>query len=232
MIGILYGIGIGPGDPELMTIKAVRLIKSCSVIAIPRSGDGERVALSIAAQAVPELSEKHIIELEMPMTRDKEMLRRSHEAAASTIISYLSNGLDVAFLTLGDPTVYATYIYVHRIVKDRGYQTKIVPGVPSFCAVAAKLGDCLVETSQSLHIIPGSYGTLEDALILNGTKVLMKCGKSFPQIRERLRVLGLSGQTKMIENCGLANERVHDTLDTADDNAGYFSVIVIKDTKQ
>jgi precorrin-2/cobalt-factor-2 C20-methyltransferase len=231
MTGTLYGIGIGPGDPELMTLKAVRLINNCPVIAIPKSGDGERVALSIAAQAIPELWEKQLVELDMPMTKDKEVLRKSHTSAAATVIGYLCEGKDVAFLTLGDPTVYATYIYVHRIVKDKGYQTEIVPGVPSFCAVAAKLGDCLVETSQFLHVIPGSYGNLEEALSLKGTKVLMKCGKSFPQVRERLRVLGLSGQAKMIENCGFANERVHDTLDSADDNAGYFSVIVIKDTK-
>jgi precorrin-2/cobalt-factor-2 C20-methyltransferase len=231
MTGTLYGIGIGPGDPELMTLKAVRLIKTCSVIAIPKSGDGERVALSIAAQAIPELLEKQIVELDMPMTKDMEVLRKSHTAAADTVIGYLVDGKDVAFLTLGDPTVYATYIYVHRIVRDSGCRTEIIPGVPSFCAVAAKLGDCLVETSQSLHIIPGSYGTLEEALSLKGTKVLMKCGKSFPQVRERLLALGLSGEAKMIENCGFSNERVHVTLDNADDNAGYFSVIVIKDAE-
>jgi len=229
MTGTLYGVGIGPGDPELMTLKAVRIIRDCSVIVVPKSGDGERVALNIAAQAVPELGDKQLVELDMPMTRDPERLRTSHKAAADTIAGFLADGLDVAFITLGDPTIYSTYIYVHRLVGDRGYTAEIIPGVPSFCAVSAKLDDCLVETSQSLHIIPGSYGTLDESLALKGTKVLMKCGKSFPRVRQKLRDLGLADNARMIENCGLESQRIYTNLEEADESAGYFSVIVIKD---
>jgi precorrin-2/cobalt-factor-2 C20-methyltransferase len=229
MTGTLYGVGIGPGDAELMTLKAVRIIKACPIIVVPKSGDGERVALSIAAQAVPELNEKQVVELDMPMTRDTVRLRASHETAADTVAGFLCSGIDVAFLTLGDPTVYSTYIYVHRIVRSRGYPAEIIPGVPSFCAVSAKLDDCLVETSQPLHIIPGSYGTLDESLTLKGTKVLMKCGKSFPAVRQKLRTLGLADNARMIENCGFETQRIYHNLDDADDNAGYFSVIVVKD---
>ena len=229
MTGTLYGVGIGPGDPELMTVKAVRVIGECAVIAVPKSGDGERVALSIARQTVPDLMDKRIVELDMPMTRDDKTLRRLHARAADTLAGILEVGESVAFLTLGDPTVYSTYIYIHRLIKERGYGAVIIPGVPSFCAVSARLGDCLVETSQALHVIPGSYGGLDGQLALPGTKVLMKCGRSFPSVRQRLGELGLTGSAKMIENCGFESERVFKSIDEADESAGYFSVIVVKD---
>ncbi len=228
MDGTLFGVGIGPGDPELITVKAVRIIERCSVIAVPRSGDGERMALNIARRAVPSLMDKQIVELDMPMTRDTALLRLSHIRAADKIIESLKNGDDVAFLTLGDPSVYSTYIYVHRIVKENGCQAEIIPGVPSFCAVSARLGDGLVETSEALHIIPGSYEDLKAHLKLKGTKVLMKCGKAFPDVRAELIGAGLSQNAKMIENCGLESERVYNSLGDADASAGYFSVIVIK----
>lgn len=231
MTGILYGVGIGPGDAELLTLKAVRVIRECDVIAIPKSGDGERVAFNIARQAVLHIDDKSIIEIDMPMTRDQEVLRASHLKAAETIIDFLGTGRSVAFLTLGDPTIYSTYIYVHRIIKERGYPTEIIPGVPSFCAVSAKLGDCLVETSQALHIIPGSYGSLEEQLVLPGTKVLMKSGKTFTEVKETILKAGLGHSAAMIENCGFENERIYKSLDDADTSAGYFSVIVVKEIK-
>lgn len=228
MSGTLYGVGIGPGDPELITLKAVRVMKESGVIAVPKSGDGERVALNIARQAVP-LNEKELIELDMPMTKDREILRFSHIQAADTIIEYLDRGIDVAFLTLGDPSIYSTYIYVHRLVREKGFKTEIIPGVPSFCAVSAKLGDALVETSQPLHILPGSYGDLRESLQLSGTKVLMKSGKAFGEVKTALTELGLLESAKMVENCGLENERIYDSLSDAESKAGYFTIIVVKD---
>ena len=149
--------------------------------------------------------------------------------AADTIIGYLERGIDVAFLTLGDPSIYSTYIYVHRIVREKGYKAEIIPGVPSFCAVSAKLGDALVETSQPLHIIPGSYGNLREGLELSGTKVLMKSGKAFGEVKAALRELGLLENAKMVENCGLESERVYSSLTEAEAKAGYFTIVVVKD---
>ncbi len=229
MKGILYGVGMGPGDPGLVTLKAVRVIRDCGAIAVPKSGDGERVALNIARQAVGGMEGKRIIELDMPMTRDSDLLRRSHEKAAGTLIGFLDEGISAAFLTLGDPTIYSTYIYIHRIIRGKGYEARIIPGVPSFCAVAARLGDCLVEASQALHVIPGSYEGLEEGLQLPGAKVLMKCGKSFGRVKRRLRECGLIESASMVENCGFDNERIYESLDEADEEAGYFSVIVVKD---
>lgn len=227
MIGKLYGVGIGPGDAELITIKAVRTIQKCSIIAIPKSGNGNCTALNIAEQAVPEIVNKILIELNMPMTRDKRYLNECREKAADEIIEYLNEGIDVAFLTLGDPTIYSTYIYIHKIVKKRGFEPLIISGVTSFCAVAAKLGESLTQASQPLHIIPGSYACMEDNINLEGTKVLMKTGKSFAEVKAILQKKNLLQKTKMIQNCGMPNEKIFLSLENTDNSPGYFSIIII-----
>ena len=145
MAGKLYGIGVGPGDPELMTLKAVRLIEECDIVAVPKSGEGEGVARQIAKGAVKDFEQKNVIEVSMPMTRDPQVLEQSHQAAAQLIEGYLKEGKSVAFLTLGDPAIYSTYIYVHKRVQQHGYPVEMVSGVPSFCAVAAKLNTGLAE---------------------------------------------------------------------------------------
>ena len=137
--GTLYGVGIGPGDPELLTLKAVRLIREAQVIALPGKEAKETVAYRIAVQAVPELEEKHLLPVAMPMTKDKKELEENHRLAAEAVERKLDAGKDVAFLTLGDPTVYSTYLYVHKRVQADGYPTKIVSGVTSFCAASAEL---------------------------------------------------------------------------------------------
>jgi precorrin-2/cobalt-factor-2 C20-methyltransferase len=229
MTGTLYGVGVGPGDPELMTLKAVKIIRNCEVIAVPLAGGGDRIALSIAARAVPEVLDKKLLDVDMPMTRDARILQDSHEKAAAQIVERLESGVSVSFLTLGDPTIYSTYIYVHRIVKEKGYHVEIIPGVPSFCAVSAKLGDSLVDASQPLHVIPGSYGNVGENLAMRGTKVLMKSGKSFEEVKASLSTAKLLGNAKMVVNCGMENERVFDSVDEATESSGYFTIIVVKD---
>mgnify|MGYP000211769030 CR=1 FL=1 len=135
--GILYGVGVGPGDPELITRKAQRIIAQAAVLAVPDKGSGEKTALTIAG----ELAEgKEILLCDAPMVRDEAALDAAYEANADRVCALLDGGKDVAFLTLGDPTVYSTYLYLHRKVTARGYEAEIIPGVPSFCAVAAAKG--------------------------------------------------------------------------------------------
>lgn len=229
MSGILFGVGVGPGDPELMTLKAVRTIRESGVIAVPRTCSSDKVALGIARRTVPELVAKQLLEVDMPMTRDPEALRAAHEKAAGQVIAALDTGVNVAFLTLGDPSIYSTYIYVHRIVRSRGYGAEIIPGVPSFCAVSAKLGDSLVDAAQPLHILPGSYGNLREGLALRGTKVLMKSGKAFGEVKEALAEAGLLDSAGMVVNCGMENEAVVPAMDEATETSGYFTIIVAKD---
>ncbi len=227
--GKLYGLGVGPGDPELMTLKAVRLIRECDVVVIPASGKTVNVAYEIAKGAVPEIEEKELLEISMPMIREEDKLAESHDKAADAVITVLEAGKDAAFLTLGDPSIYSTYIYVHDRVGARGYDTEIVPGIPSFCAVAARLNEGLTEASEALHVIPASYEGMEEAMQLSGTRVLMKSGKAIGKVKEFLSQMERQPSVKMVERCGMQGERVFNRLEDIDEDAGYFSILVVKD---
>jgi precorrin-2/cobalt-factor-2 C20-methyltransferase len=224
MKGILYGVGVGPGDEKMLTLRAVETLECADVIVVPDSG-GEKTALRIAQRYI---GGKEIIYCPMPMTRDESVLEENHRRAADVICAQLDKGLNLAFITLGDPTVYSTYMYVHRLVRERGYTARIVSGVPSFCAAAARLELSLCDRGQALHIVPSSYDHLEELLSLEGTKVLMKSGKNFPAVRESLRKHGLIGQSKMAERCSMEDEQLYENLDDVKDSNSYFSIIIVK----
>ena len=226
MKGTLYGVGVGPGDPRLMTYLAVDTIKRCPVIAVPADGKEKAVAYKIASGIVEDIDSKECLNLSTPMTKDKAVLDAAYQTAADTIIEQLDQGKDVACLTLGDPTIYSTYIYIHRLVKAKGYATEIVNGIPSFCAVSAKLGDSLVDRSEQLHVIPSTYD-IEDGLKLPGTKVLMKAASKMPIVKETLKRNDLKGA--MIENCGMPEEHIYHGVDEIPDQASYYSIIVVKE---
>lgn len=226
MSGKLYGIGVGPGDPELITLKALRLTKEADVLALPGKIPQETVAYKIMKGAYPEIDEKRMIPVYFPMTKDKEELERCHTDGTNTIKKELDEGHNVVFLTLGDPTVYSTYIYVHKKIQELGYETEIISGIPSFCAVSARLNTGLVEKAEPLHVIPASY-QIEEALKLPGTKVLMKAGKKMKAVKEQMKALGEEGM--MIENCGMQDEKIYRNVDEIPDDAGYYSLIIVKD---
>ena len=173
MTGKLYGVGVGPGDPELITLKALRLTKEADILAFP----GEKPIES------------------------------------------------VAYRIMGDPTVYSTYIYVHKRVEQLGYATEIVSGITSFCAVSARFNEGLVEKSQQLHVIPASY-QIEEALKLPGTKVLMKTGKKMQEVKAQIKASG--NKAEMIENCGMPDEKIYRSVEEIPDDAGY-SLIIVKE---
>lgn len=224
----LYGLGIGPGDPELITIKALRIMKESDIIAVPGEQVEKSVAYQIAKQAYPELENKKLIAIKMPMTKDIKQLKESHELGAKTLESYLKDGKQVAFLTLGDPTIYSTYLYLHKLVLNHGYIAEIVSGIPSFCAVASRFHMGLVEKSEALHIIPASYPT-QKALELSGTKVLMKAGKKIKEVKKQLLEKNLDAV--MIENCGMIDEKVYHHTSEIPEDAGYYSLLIVKEEK-
>lgn len=228
-VGKLYGVGVGPGDPELMTLKAARLIRECAIIAVPTTGKDRNVAYEIAKGAVPEIAEKELLEVHMPMVRDPERLEASHEEVTIKLITELEKSRDVAFLTLGDPSIYSTYIYIHDRVVAKGYEAQIIPGIPSFCAVAARLNQGLTEAAEALHIIPASYEGIEEALALKGTRVLMKTGKSIGKIKALIGEMDHRPSVNMVECCGMEGERVFNNLEDIDEKASYFSTLVVKD---
>lgn len=203
--------GVGPGDPELMTIKTIRAIKACQVLVLPigspelkkpelEEGEEETfakecLAYRIACEAEPETKKKLRLYLSMPMIKEKKLLKEIHDAGARKASELLEKGKNLVFLTIGDPTVYSTGIYIYKRLKKMGYQGEIFSGIPSFCAAAARLEISLVENRQELHVLPVSYG-IEEKLKLPGTKVLMKTGKkdgAGQSCSERGRTAGENG---------------------------------------
>lgn len=229
MSGILYGVGVGPGDPELLTLKALRILRESDVIAIPAETKEACTAYRIAQGACPELERKELLPVPMPMTKDPSALERSHEAAANAIAGQLEQGRQVAFVTLGDPTVYSTYLYIHRKIAGRGYETAIVSGIPSFCAAAARLNQGLAEQAQPLHILPGTYHSAsgDGITALRGTKVLMKTGKNMASVRGS--ILESGQEAVLVENCGMPGEAVYHGAASFPDNPSYYSLIIVKE---
>lgn len=229
MKGKLYGLGVGPGDPELLTLKALRLIKENEVIAVPGSDVKNCVAYQIVKGVYGELDTKELVPVVMPMTKDKAVLETNHQKAADDVEAYLKQGKNVVFLTLGDPTVYSTYLYVHKRILDRGYEAEIVSGITSFCAVAARLNMGLVEMAQPLHVIPATYKAqeMDEILKLPGTKVLMKTGKKMKAVRESIVRSGQ--EAVMIENCGMPDEKIYGSAEEIPEDAGYYSLIIVKE---
>ena len=137
-IGVLYGVSVGPGDPELMTLKAVRCLEKCPVIAAPQTAGGRMLALDIARGAGG-LDGKTILPLRFAMSRDPAVLAASHKEAVQAVRPYLDAGQDTAMLNLGDVSIYATFGYLQCLLEAEGYPTAMAAGVPSFCAAAARL---------------------------------------------------------------------------------------------
>ena len=138
--GVFYGVSVGPGDPELLTIQAVRLIRACPVLTAPQTASGQMLALDIVRRGLGDvLEQKVIVPLHFSMSRDAEVLHASHVRAVQALRPYLDAGQDVAMLNLGDVSIYATFGYLKPILEAEGYSTAMAAGVPSFCAAAARL---------------------------------------------------------------------------------------------
>ena len=222
--GKLWGVGVGPGDPELLTVKAVRVLREADVVIVPDASSGDKVALNIAKDY---LKDKQIQFVKTPMVRDKAVMDAAHEAAADTICALLDDGKQVAFLTLGDPAIYSTYMYIHQKVLRRGYAVEVVPGIPSFCAAAARLNQSLCLGREPLIIIPASHDQ-NDLMDLPGNKVFMKAGRSILELQQALGEKGLLEGASMVENCSMENERVYPHFADLKEPSGYFSLVIVK----
>ena len=223
--GKLYGVGVGPGDPELLTLKAVRVLREADVVLVPDSVKADKTALHIASAY---LQNKTVETVTTPMVRDKAVVDAAYTAAADRICALLDQGKQVAFLTLGDPTVYSTYMYIHEKVLARGCDVEVVPGVPSFCAAAARLNLSLCQGSEPLLIVPASHGA-EGLLDVKANKVFMKAGKSILELQSQLRDRGLLDHAAMVENCSMENERVYPRFADLQEASGYFSLVIAKE---
>ena len=224
----LFSVGIGPGDPEYMTLKAVRLLKECDVVAIPEGDNGVLTAKAIVNNVI-NLDEKEQVMIYMPMTKDMDKMNKAHREGADAIEKLLDEGKNVVFITLGCPTVYATCIYVHKLVLKDGYEAELVAGVSSICAVAARLNVSLCERAEPLIVLPGSYKESTKFLDGPGNKVLMKSASEIGRVKEELRARNLFKNAGMVERCGLPGEKVYYDLEEVDPASSYFSVIIVKE---
>jgi len=175
---------------------------------------------------------KPLLECQFSMEKNVEKRKALRKKSADDICELLDQGKDVGFITLGDPTIYSTYMYIHKIVEEKGYSTQIIPGVPSFIAVAAALSISLCEGNESLHIIPASGNeNIDELLALPGNKIIMKSGRSLNNILDILSEKGLSQKIKIVERCTMDGERIFNNIDEFKNaaDAGYFTVAVIKE---
>lgn len=225
MSGILYGVGVGPGDPELMTIKAVNTIRKCEAIAFPGTATKDSVAFNIAIKAVPEMEDKVLIPLEMPMSSDKAVMNRAHNKAIEQLEELLRAEKDVAFLVLGDVTIYSTFMYLKQEIAEHGFQTELVSGITSFCASAAGAGISLCQWDEKLVIVPSKH-QIPDRFVDGENYVLMKAGKRLAEIRDKAREA--NREVIFVQNCGMDNEKIVVGLENMPDEAGYYSIVIVR----
>ena len=222
--GVFYAVSVGPGDPELLTRQACRVLEVCDVIAAPRTKAGRMLALDIAAGAV-DIKNKTVLPLDFTMAHDAAVREDSYRTAAGAIEAELTAGRDVAMVNLGDVSVYATAYYILERIRSDGFETVMCPGVTSFCAVAARLGRSLTRMDEPLHILPGSTD-LNNALALPGTKVVMKSGKAIHETVDALERYGLAARAGMVADCGLETEQIYTDLQQLPEEISYFATIV------
>lgn len=215
-MGIFYGVSVGPGDPELMTLKSVKILNKCRVIAAPKTKGKNTLALDIASQSV-DMSGKIILTPSFAMSTDPEILKSSRQKTAYEIEDFLKQGLDVAMVNLGDVSIYSTFSYIADIIERDGFKTEYIAGVPSFCAAAAAIGKSLTTNGKPLYILP--WASAEKFSAYDGTKVIMKPGDL-----NKVKELFSGRNAYVIENCGLENEKFT-PLDEADE-IGYFSLVI------
>lgn len=228
--GTLFAVGVGPGKAELLTLWGAETLRRCPVIAAPRTAGGKMLALEIAEKAVP-LHSKTILALDFAMKRSEAAREPAYETAVRQLQAVLDAGQDAALVNLGDVSIYASAQYLLQKLSAKGYRTVMVPGVPSFCAAAARLGISLTELHSPVHLVPGA-AKLETALEWPGTKIVMKSGRELPQVLETLRVRGLLGKSALVCDCGLPGERVWPNLAQsapAAGESGYFALLIVKE---
>jgi precorrin-2/cobalt-factor-2 C20-methyltransferase len=225
MNGTLYGIGLGPGDPELMTLKAARLIAGTQVVAYPALAGGESFARAIAAGLIrPDARE---IVMDVPMTTAREPAQAAYDAGALRIADALQAGQDVAVLCEGDPFFYGSFMYLYARLAGR-FACEIVPGVTSVTACAAVAGLPLVARNDVLTVLPGPLpdAAMAERIRNADTLVIMKVGRHLRRLRDLLTAEGLAGRAVYVERATLGAERVM-ALDEAPDPAPYFSMILV-----
>lgn len=230
-IGDFYGIGIGPGDPELLTLKAARIIKEVDVIFVPKAGiKEESMALEIVS---PLLDGKRVVEKVFPMVKEQEKLESHWKEAALAIKEELEKGNNVAFLTIGDPLTFSTYVYLLRCLRGMVPEEKIhtIPGVTSFNAAASLANLSLAQRDERIAIVPVPDDVEELRPILKGfdTVILMKVAKRLDKVISLLEEMNLAQHALFASHVGLKDSYLTRNLsELKGSGRGYMSVVIVR----
>lgn len=225
MAGKLFGVGLGPGDPELMTLRAHRLISGARVVAYPTLAGGESFARAIAAGVIAPGARE--IVMDVPMTVERAPAQAAYDRGAAEIAEALDVGDDVVCLCEGDPFFYGSFMYLFARLSGR-YEVEVVPGVTSIAACAARAGRPLVARNERLTVLPGPLPEAELRARIEGAEsvAIMKVGRHLAKIRAVIDDLGLTAQAVYVERASLPEEVVC-SLAQAPEKAPYFSMILL-----
>lgn len=232
MNGRLYGIGVGPGDPELLTIKAKKILEDVDFIFTPQARKkGRSLALSIIDEVVDYTGK--VEKLYFPMTYQQKKLEEARDKATDRIIKYLKEDKKMAFITLGDPMLYSTYQYIYQRLKKKGVEKKVktIPGITSINASTSRLNLPLVKEEEKVAIVSDISDLKEFENIINQfeTTVVMKLSRNLPTALRVLRKLKLIDNSVLVSRCGQENEEIIYNLDSVDsDEIDYLSLLIIK----
>jgi precorrin-2/cobalt-factor-2 C20-methyltransferase len=224
--GKLYGLGVGPGDPELLTLKAHRILTTVPVVAYPTLA---ATGTSVARQIVAEFIRPDQVELPLPFPfRVEQLAAPNYDQAATRLAEYLRAGQDVAVLCEGEPMLYGTFMYLWQRLAGQ-FETEVVPGISSTLASAALLGVPLTYQNDVLSILPATLDTasLRDRLAVADAAVIIKLGRHFAKVRTLLAELGLLERALYLEWASLPHQRTRPVVDLDPAEIPYWSLIVI-----
>jgi precorrin-2/cobalt-factor-2 C20-methyltransferase len=226
MSGVLYGLGLGPGDPELITVRALRLLRRAPVVAYPAPETGKSFARAIVARWLAPSQQEIVIRVPMEIARFPA--QAVYDRAAEDIAGHLDAGRDVAALCQGDPFFYGSFMYLFGRLAGR-YRVEIVPGVSSLTACAAAAGWPLAARNDGIVILPATLEEAELARRLDGVEAaaIVKLGRHFEKLRRVLDRLGLAEHSRYVEHASLASQRVLPLDAVVAEEVPYFSMILL-----
>lgn len=233
--GKLYGVGIGPGDPKLLTIKAKEILDKVGIIFVPKANDNEASCARSIIEACVQGKKKYA-ELTFPMTKNKEILKTYWQNAASRVAFEVRKNKEAAFVTIGDPFIYSTYIYLLKTLRRNfpGIEAQTIPGISSFNAASASAQFPLVEGNERLAVLPVKKNLhgIREVLGEFDTVVLMKVGSKLKKVIRLLKEMDLAKTSFLVSHAGQPEEKIIRGLDSLkDEKLGYLSVIIVKRKK-
>ncbi len=225
--GTLYGVGVGPGDPRLLTLKACDIIRSADMLAYPVNASGASMARAIAAEAIPE--GRRELAIHLPMEVKRGPARDAYDKAAGAISDHLDAGRSVAYLCVGDPLFYASFMYLAARL-GAGHRLEIVPGVTSLSACAARTRIPLGGRNDILSVVPATLDAdaLKTAILGADMAAIIKVGHHFEKVRAVLRAAGLADRAVLLESATGEDERVIALEDVGENETSYFSTILVR----